>query len=115
MTGEECPMNQPMLLHIVERLEGLVGKLPEGIGRPILSELTPLKELFLQQRPPRFLFVGSGKLPMPEIVRGLFATGEDEEISVAVTPVHRWAEWKIHDHGEISVLDAREADDSAAD
>ena len=106
-------MNQPMLLHIVERLEGLVGKLPEGIRRPILSELTPLKELFLQQRPPRFLFVGSGKLPMPQVIHALFFTGADEQISVAVMPVHRWAEWRIDDHGTITVLDAREADDSA--
>ena len=39
-------MNQPLLLHVVERLEGLIGKLPAAIQKPILSELTPLKELF---------------------------------------------------------------------
>jgi uncharacterized protein (DUF697 family) len=32
---------------------------------------------------------------------------------MAVTPIHRWAEWKINDHGTISVLDARVADESA--
>ena len=46
-----CTVNQSLLLHVVERLEGLVGKLPATIQKPILSELTPLKELFLQQRP----------------------------------------------------------------
>src|SRR5882724_11042607 len=59
-------MNQPLLLHIVERLETFLGKLPETIQRPILSEVTPLKELFLQQRPPRFLFTGSSRMPMPD-------------------------------------------------
>ncbi len=108
-------MNQTALLHIVERLEGLIGKLPDGIRRPILSELTPLKELFLAQRPPRFLFVGSGKLPMPEIVQAVFSSSPDEQISMAVTPVHRWADWKIDDQGSIAILDAREPDDSAMD
>jgi len=53
---------------LVERLEGLVAKLPEKIRRPVLRELTPLKELFLQQRPPRFLFVGSSKMPAQQII-----------------------------------------------
>ena len=52
-------MNQTALLHIVERLESFVGKLPETIRRPVLSELIPLKELFLQQRPPRFRLRGA--------------------------------------------------------
>jgi len=55
-------MNRPALLHIVEKLEGFVGKLPETIQKPILHELTPLKELFLQQRPPRILLTGSTRL-----------------------------------------------------
>jgi len=55
-------MNQTALLRIVERLERLLAKLPEKIRRPVLRELTPLKELFLQQRPPRFLLIGSSKI-----------------------------------------------------
>ena len=61
-------MNQSTFLHIVERLEGFVGKLPEAIQRPILRELTPLKELFLQQRSPRFVFIGNKNEPVPEIL-----------------------------------------------
>jgi hypothetical protein len=56
-------MNQPLFLHIVERLEGFLGKLPESIQKPVLKELTPMKELFLKQRPPRFVLTGSHKLP----------------------------------------------------
>jgi len=105
-------MNRPVLLHIVERLETLLGRLPETIQRPILSELTPLKELFLQQRPPRFLFVGSSRPPMLQIIRALFSPTWEEQMTVALTPVHRWTDWNIEMRGTISILDARDADDS---
>lgn len=105
-------MNQTSLLHIVERFEGFVGKLPETIRRPVLSELTPLKELFLQQRPPRFLFVGSSELPMAEIMQALFYPDTKEQVSVAVTLVHRWTDWNIAGRGTISILDARDAQGS---
>src|SRR5881409_100047 len=107
-------MNQTALLHIVERLERLVTRLPEKIRRPVLRELTPLKELFLEQRPPRFLFVGSSKMPMPQIINALFASGAQEQKNVSLMPVHLWIDSNISGHGTISILDARDAGDSAA-
>jgi uncharacterized protein (DUF697 family) len=107
-------MNQTALLHIVERLERLVTRLPEKIRRPVLRELTPLKELFLQQRPPRFLFIGSSKMSTHRIINTLFSRGEQEQMNVALMPVHRWIDWDISGHGTISILDARDAGDSAA-
>jgi uncharacterized protein (DUF697 family) len=107
-------MNQMAFLHIVERLERLLAKLPEKIRRPVLRELTPLKELFLQQRPPRFLFVGSSKMPAHQIINTLFSPDAEEQTNVAVMPVHRWIDWSISGHGTISILDAREAEHSAA-
>jgi uncharacterized protein len=107
-------MNQTALLHIVERLEAFLGKLPERIRRPVLSELVPLKELFLQQRVPRFLFVGSSRMPMSRLVAAIFSWEKSDEITLAATPVHRWTEWKIDNHGSISILDARDADDVAS-
>jgi len=106
-------MNQTAILHIVERLERLVSRLPEKIRRPVLRELTPLKELFLQQRPPRFLFIGSSKAPTHRIIDTLFAPGALEQLNVALMPVHRWVDWDISGHGTISILDARDAADSA--
>jgi uncharacterized protein len=106
-------MNQMAFLHIVERLERLLAKLPEKIRRPVLRELTPLKELFLQQRPPRFLFVGSSKMPAQQIINTLFSPDAEEQTNVAVMPVHRWIDWSISGHGTISILDAREAEHSA--
>jgi uncharacterized protein (DUF697 family) len=106
-------MNQTTLVQIAERLEGLAGKLPEKIRRPVLRELVPLKQLFLQQRRPRFLFIGSSKTPMPEIIDALFALDSHEGMNVTLTPVHRWTEWTIPGHGTVSILDARDAGDSA--
>src|SRR6185369_1287938 len=106
-------MNQTTLVHIAERLEGLAGKLPEKIRRPVLRELVPLKQLFLQQRRPRFLFIGSSQTPMPEIIDLLFAPASHEGMNVTLTPVHRWTEWTIPGRGTVSILDARDADDSA--
>ena len=106
-------MKQTTFVHIAERLETLAGKLPEKIRRPVLRELTPLKELFLQQRPPRFLFVGSSKTPTHRIIDTLFTPGAPEQLKVALMPVHRWVDWDISGHGTISIMDARDAADSA--
>lgn len=107
-------MNQTTLLRIAEKLERLAGKLPSKIQKAVLSELTPLKELFLQQRPPRFLFIGSSKMPTHRIINALFTPGVQEQMNVAVMPVHRWIDWSIAGRGTISILDARDAGDSAA-
>ncbi len=107
-------MNQTTLLRIAEKLERLAGRLPSKIQKAVLSELTPLKELFLQQRPPRFLLIGSSTIPTPRILNALFSPDAHEQMNVAVMPVHRWVDWDISGHGTISVLDARGADASAA-
>jgi uncharacterized protein (DUF697 family) len=106
-------MNQTTLVQIAERLERLAAKLPDKIRRPVLRELVPLKQLFLQQRRPRFLFIGSSKTPMQEIINLLFAPDPQESVSVNLTPVHRWTEWTIPGRGIVSILDARDADSSA--
>jgi uncharacterized protein (DUF697 family) len=105
-------MNQSTLVQIAERLESLAGKLPDKIRRPVLRELTPLKQLFLQQRRPRFLFIGSSKMPMQQIIDQLFASDREQRLNVTLTPVHRWTEWAIPGHGTISILDARDAGNS---
>src|SRR5512133_3669644 len=100
-------MNQTTLVQIAERLETVAGRLPEKIRRPVLRELVPLKQLFLQQRRPRFLFVGSSKKPMQQIIDPLFASEVDERTNVTLTPVHCWTDWTIPGRGTISILDGR--------
>ena len=103
-------MNRPSLLHIIERLEGFLGKLPETIQRPVLHELTPLKELFLQQRAPRFVLTGSNKLPLQEIVSLLFAGAPPDESRELLMELFRWHAMELGGRGTVSFLDARGAD-----
>ena len=107
-------MNPPSLLQLVERLERLAGKLPSRIRKAILRELTPLKQLFLQQRPPRFLFTGSAKIPATEIIGALFGQADFTQADDAAVPFCRWFDLSFSERGRISILDARGADDSAA-
>ena len=107
-------MNPPSLLQIVERLERLAGKLPSRIQKAVLRELTPLKQLFLQQRPPRFLFTGSAKIPAREIIGALFGQADSFQADDAAVPFCRWFDVSFPERGKISVLDARGADNSAA-
>jgi uncharacterized protein (DUF697 family) len=103
-------MNRPSLLHIVERLEVFIGKLPATIQKPVLHELTPLKELFLQQRPPRFVLTGSNKLPVQEVVAALFDQPSPAESRDILMELFRWQPIDLGGHGAIALLDARGAD-----
>jgi hypothetical protein len=106
-------MNQPLFLHIVERLEGFLGKLPDSIQKPVLNELTPMKELFLKQRPPRFVLTGSHKLSIQEVVATLFAAAQPGDLRDVLMEVYRWHETDVGGHGNIRLLDARGADEAA--
>jgi uncharacterized protein (DUF697 family) len=103
-------MNQSLLLHVIERLESFASKLPTTIQKPILNELTPLKELFLRQRSPRFVFVGSNKIPLPQLVSTIFATAAPDQDPDATTKDSSWSELKLKDRGSVAVLDARRAE-----
>ena len=103
-------MNRSSLLHIIERLEGFLGKLPDTIRRPVLHELTPLKELFLQQRPPRFLLTGSNRLPLQEVAAGLFDWQPPVESRDLLMELFRWHAIELGGRGTVSFLDARGAE-----
>jgi uncharacterized protein (DUF697 family) len=106
-------MNQGLLLHIVERLEGFIGKLPSTIQKPVLHELTPLKELFLQQRSPRLVFTGSATPPLQELLSELFASRHQTGFNEALVTLFHWQKFDIGGHGTVEVLDARGADAAA--
>ncbi len=107
-------MNNTVLLHIVERLEGFLGKLPDSIRKPVLNELTPLKELFLEQRPPRFVLTGSHPMPLLDFAAQIFAAPESEPPArETLTGLYRWQKITLSHHGAIQLLDARGADEAA--
>jgi len=103
----------PSLLQVVEKLERLAGRLPSKIRKAVLSELTPLKQLFLQQRPPRFIFAGSAKVPARKIISALFGSTEFAAPD-APAPLCRWFEVDFPERGKISIIDVRGVVDSAA-
>lgn len=105
-------MNQSLFLHIVEKLEGFLGKLPESIQKPVLRELTPLKELFLQQRPARLLLVGTSKLPLQDLLEALNG-GPVERYREVLLEIFRWQDLTLGNNGNVSLLDARGADEPA--
>jgi uncharacterized protein (DUF697 family) len=106
-------MNRAVLVHIVEKLEGFLGKLPASIQKPILHELTPLKQLFLQQRPPRLVLLGSSKAPLTEIFQALFGFTPVDYDRNSLIEIFRWQDLHAADHGTIAILDARGADAAA--
>jgi len=103
-------MNRSSLLHIIERLEGFLGKLPDAIQKPVLHELTPLKELFLQQRPPRFVLTGSNRLPLQDLIASLFAWSPPDESRDLLMELFRWHTMQLSSRGTINILDGRGAD-----
>jgi uncharacterized protein (DUF697 family) len=103
----------PSLLQVVERLERLASRLPSKIRKAVLNELTPLKQLFLQQRTPRFLFAGSAKVPARNIISALFGSAEFVAPNTAA-PLCRWFDIGFPERGKISIIDVRGVGDSAA-
>jgi len=95
-------MNRDSLLTVFDRLGGLIEKLPGGLQKPILRELTPIRQLFLEQRPARLLLVGSGGPPPQEFLASLgtsgLTTGGND---------NGWRTFLVPGRGEIQVLDAR--------
>ena len=96
------PLNRDNLQSLYERLTKLVEKLPGGLQKPILRELVPIRELFLEQRPARILLLGGSGNSVPEFLHSVAAvtveTGESD---------NGWRVYRVPDRGEILILDAR--------
>ncbi len=62
------------LLKVYDRLSALIEKLPGGLQKPILRELTPIRELFLEQRAPRILLSGGSTQSAPSLLAAMGAS-----------------------------------------
>lgn len=95
-------MNRDNLLSLYDRLTQLVEKLPGGLQKPILRELIPIREIFLQQRPARIMLLGAAGKSVPELLNALAGlaveTGESHQ---------QWRTYRVPTRGEILILDAR--------
>lgn len=124
-------MNRDFLLKLYDRLTGLVEKLPGGLQKPILRELVPIRELFLEQRPARLLFLGhphpeplhfledllaANLSPCPAATRSAETPPPLPPEAAAETTADSWevgaaeSGWRTYQrrqHGTVQLLDAR--------
>ena len=99
-------MKQSVFLSIYEKLESLVQRLPDGLRAPILREITPIKTLFLLQRPPRIVLLGDRAASRTALVNALFgeSVARPDEDSVQSAS---WQEFARSGRGTLRMLDAR--------
>jgi uncharacterized protein (DUF697 family) len=98
-------MKYPGILKMYERLEKLVSKLPAPLQKPILQEMTPVKNLFLRQRAPRIAIAGEPGACKAHVLNAMFNAevlqgGDDISIS-------GWHEITRQGRGSIRIIDAR--------
>ena len=96
-------MKNKAFLAQFEKLERLIERLPEGLQKPILREIVPLKELFLRQRPPRLALTGDPSVDAAALFSALFGALLPPE----ATQSRGWQEISRGGRGTIRVLDAR--------
>ncbi len=99
-------MKPSSFLSLYEKLEKLVQRLPDALQQPILREITPIKTLFLLQREPRIVLLGSGGAGKVELVNALFGSevaqpGEENLCD------GRWQTLGRDGRGRLRLLDAR--------
>ena len=99
-------MNPTVFLSLYEKLEALVQRLPEGLRAPILREITPIKTLFLLQRPPRIVLLGDRAASRTALVNALFGADVAREGEDAVQSAS-WQPFTQRGRGTLRLLDAR--------
>ena len=99
------------LLHLFERLEGFVAKLPGPLQKPILQEVVPLKDLFLRQRAPRLVLTGDPAAGSAGLFNAIFtapvAPFATEAAADAVPAAAGWQDFANAGRGLLRLLDAR--------
>ena len=99
-------------LSLFEKVEGLAGKLPGGLHKTVLNAVTPVKDLFLLQRPPRIVLVGDASVGGAGLFNAIFSApvapfepvdgGGPEQ-----PPATGWQSLAHAGRGVIQLLDAR--------
>jgi uncharacterized protein (DUF697 family) len=99
-------MKPSSFLGFYDKLEKLVRRLPETLQQPILREITPIKTLFLLQRAPRIVLLGSGGTGKVELINALFGAETIQPGEENLTD-GRWQDFGRSARGILRLLDAR--------
>lgn len=84
-------------------MTALLEKLPKRLSHPILKELTPIREIFLEQRPARLMLLGKASPAVPELLKTWYGLETVPGVSR-----QGWQSYSLPDQGILQVLDARE-------
>ena len=96
-------MEREILLKLYNRLTGFVEKLPGGLQKPILRELVPIRETFLESRPASLLLLGNDTSPPS----GFLANLGMKNLEVCGLVDNGWRTFESRALGAIQLLDAR--------
>ena len=98
-------------LHLFEKLEGFVGKLPGSLQKPILQEIVPLKDLFLRQRAPRIVLTGDPAASSAGLFNAIFtapvAPFAQASAADAMPGAAGWQDFSHLGRGVLRLLDTR--------
>ena len=103
-------MNQQTLLNIYEKLEGLIGRLPGPLQKAILRELSPIKQIFLAQRPSNIGLLGQASSDASAVFSALL--GGDLRMMDPQTSAG-WFTYEQRGKGGFRVLDARRLNETS--
>ena len=98
-------------LHLFDKLEGFVGKLPGSLQKPILQEIVPLKDLFLRQRAPRLVLAGDPEASSAGLFNAIFtapvAPFAQASAADAMPTAAGWQDFSHMGRGVLRLLDTR--------
>ena len=106
-------MTLTSFVSLYDKLERLVQRLPESLQGPILREITPIKTLFLLQRPPRLVLLGQRTAGKAALLNALFA-GEALRADEELLHDGVWQSIARQGRGTLRLLDARRPVSTAA-
>ena len=99
-------------LQVFEKLESFAGRLPGALQKPILQEVTPLKDLFLRQRAPRLVLAGDAAASSAALFNAIFAAPvapfAREDAADKAPPAAGWQDFSHAGRGVLRVLEARQ-------
>lgn len=73
MSASNFMDSKTTFLPLFEKIESFAHKLPGGLHKPILQAVSPIKDTFLKQRPPRLALAGDPSVSHAGLVNAIFS------------------------------------------